>query len=104
MLIALDRTLAGLLRLPGCEDRQGQLGGSVHRRSRHRTDGDYASKMRIPAFNFEPRRNQDTAQYMLKQQYGKEAKYVVYVDYPTVHLDSEAFEAVNVNRMTPKKQ
>jgi len=64
---------------------------------------DYASKLRIPAFNFSPEDLQTQLNYMLKLQYGKEAKYVVYIDYPTVHLDTEAFEAVNVQQADAEK-
>jgi hypothetical protein len=58
---------------------------------------DFAAKMRIPALNFSPADLQTQLNVMLGGKYGKQAQYVVAVDYPTLHLDAEAFAEANVS-------
>lgn len=98
MLLALDRTLAEFFKY--LDSKVGQGNWAVAFSADHGVApmADFASKLRIPAFNFDPSDLQTQLNYMLKQQYGKEAKYVMYIDYPTVHLDSEAFALVHVKQ------
>jgi len=103
MLIALDRTLAGFFEYLDAKVGKGNWAVALSADHGVAPMADYASKLRIPAFNFSPEDLQTQLNYMLKLQYGKEAKYVVYIDYPTVHLDTEAFEAVNVQQADAEK-
>jgi predicted AlkP superfamily pyrophosphatase or phosphodiesterase len=98
MLLALDRSLAGFFQYLDTKVGKGNWVVALSADHGIAPMADYASKLRIPAFNFSSSDLQTQLNYMLKQQYGKEGNYVVYIDYPTVHLDSEAFEAVNVSQ------
>jgi predicted AlkP superfamily pyrophosphatase or phosphodiesterase len=103
MLIALDRTLAGFFEYLDAKVGKGNWAVALSADHGVAPMADYASKLRIPAFNFSPEDLQTQLNYMLKLQYDKEAKYVVYIDYPTVHLDTEAFDAVNVKQADAEK-
>ena len=103
MLLALDRTLAGFFQYLDAKVGKGSWAVALSADHGVAPMADYASKLRIPAFNFDPNDLQTQLNHMLKLQYGKDAKYVVYIDYPTVHLDGEAFEAVNVNQSDAEK-
>lgn len=103
MLLALDRTLAGFFQYLNKQVGKGNWTVALSADHGIAPMSDYASKLRIPAFNFDPGDLQAQLNHMLSSQYGKEAKYVVYTDYPTLHLDSEAFEAVNVKEEEAEK-
>jgi len=103
MLLALDRTLAGFFQYLDAKVGKGNWAVALSADHGIAPLPDFASKLRIPAFNFSPEDLQTQLNHMLKLQYGKEAKYVVYVDYPTIHLDSEAFEAVHVKQADAEK-
>ncbi len=131
MLIALDRTLAGFFAY--LDETVGAGNWAVALTADHGVApmADYANKMRIPAFNFSPEDLQNQLNHMLKQRYAKQLaalprtapvkpltkdetkkaaalpddpnRFVVYIDYPTVHLDAEAFERVKVNEAEAEK-
>jgi hypothetical protein len=121
MLLALDRTVAGFFAY--LDEKVGRGNWVVALSADHGVApmADYAGKMRIPAFNFSPEDLQTQLNHMLKQQYVKqlataktaakakpgaddeETKFVVYIDYPTVHLDAEAFEKVKVSEAEAEK-
>jgi predicted AlkP superfamily pyrophosphatase or phosphodiesterase len=103
MLLALDRTLAGFFQYLDAKVGKGNWAIALSADHGIAPLPDFASKLRIPAFNFSPEDLQTQLNHMLKLQYKKEAKYVVYVDYPTVHLDSEAFEAASVKQADAEK-
>jgi predicted AlkP superfamily pyrophosphatase or phosphodiesterase len=103
MLLALDHTLAGFFQYLDTKVGKGNWAVALSADHGVAPMSDYASKLRIPAFNFDPNDLQTQLNYMLKIQYGKDAKYVVYIDYPTVHLDSAAFDAVNVKQADAEK-
>jgi predicted AlkP superfamily pyrophosphatase or phosphodiesterase len=103
MLLALDRTLAGFFQYLDTKVGKGNWAVAFSADHGIAPMTDYASKLRIPAFNFSPTDLQTQLNSMLKLQYGKDAKYVVYIDYPTVHLDSEAFAAVRVQQADAEK-
>jgi hypothetical protein len=103
MLLALDRSLAGFFQYLDAKIGKGNWAVAFSADHGVAPMADFASKLRIPAFNFSPTDLQTQLNHMLNLQYGKEGKYVVYIDYPTVHLDSEAFEAVNVNQADAEK-
>ncbi len=98
ILIALDRTLADFFQYLDAKVGKGNWVAALTADHGIAPMSDYAGKMRIPAFNFSPDDLKTQLNAMLKLQYGKEGSYVVYIDYPTVHLDSEAFDAVNVKQ------
>jgi predicted AlkP superfamily pyrophosphatase or phosphodiesterase len=98
MLLALDRTLAGFFQYLDTKMGKGNWAVALSADHGIAPMSDFASKLRIPALNFNPADLQTRLNHMLSLQYKKEAKYVVYMDYPTIHLDSEAFEAVNVKQ------
>jgi predicted AlkP superfamily pyrophosphatase or phosphodiesterase len=103
MLLALDRSLAGFFQY--LDTRVGKGNWAVAFSADHGIAPmtEYASKLHIPAFLFSTTDLQTQLNYMLKLKYEKEGNYVVYIDYPTVHLDSEAFEAVNVKQADAEK-
>jgi predicted AlkP superfamily pyrophosphatase or phosphodiesterase len=103
MLLALDRTVAGFFEYLDAKVGKGNWVVALSADHGIAPMADYASKLRIPAFNFSPEDLQKQLNYMLKLQYEKDGEYVVYVDYPTVHLDSEAFAAVNVSEADAEK-
>jgi hypothetical protein len=103
MLLALDRTLAGFFQYLDAKVGKGNWAVALSADHGIAPMADYAGKLRLPAFNFSGSDLQNQLNYMLKLRYGKEANYVVYIDYPTLHLDSEAFEAVNVNEADGEK-
>jgi predicted AlkP superfamily pyrophosphatase or phosphodiesterase len=97
MLLALDRTLAAFFEFLDAKVGRGNWAVALTADHGIAPMADYAGKMRVPAFNFSPSDLQNQLNAMLKAQYGKDGKYVVDIDYPTLHLDAEAFEAVNVS-------
>ena len=131
MLIGLDRTLAGFFAY--LDETVGAGNWAVALTADHGVApmADYASKLRIPAFNFSPEDLQNQLNHMLKLRYAKQlaalpktpaarsltkeetkqaaelpddpTRCVVYIDYPTVHLDGEAFERVKVNQAEAEK-
>jgi predicted AlkP superfamily pyrophosphatase or phosphodiesterase len=103
MLVALDRTVAGFFEYLDAKVGRGNWVVALSADHGVAPMSDFAGKLRIPAFNFSPSDLQTQLNSMLKLQYGKEGEYVVYIDYPTVHLDAEAFEAVNVKQADAEK-
>jgi len=119
MLIALDRTLAGFFAYLDTKVGKGNWAVALTADHGVAPMADYASKLRIPAFNFSPEDLQTQLNHMLKLQYAKQltpaktaapakgeddaSKFVVYIDYPTVHLDTEAFEKVKVGEADAEK-
>jgi hypothetical protein len=103
MLIALDHTLAGFFQYLDAKVGKGNWAVALSADHGIAPMADYAAKLRIPAFNFSPGDLKTQLNSMLKLQYGKPGDYVVYIDYPTVHLDSEAFDAVNVKQAEAEK-
>lgn len=97
MLLALDRNLADLFQYLDAQVGKGKWAAALTADHGIAPMADFAGKLRIPARNFSSRELQTRLNSMLAQQYAKEGNYVVYLDYPTVHLDSEAFAAVKVN-------
>lgn len=96
MLIALDHTLAGFFQYLDAKVGKGNWAAAFSADHGIAPMSDYAGKLRIPAFNFNPNDLKTQLNGTLKQKYGKEGNYVVNFDYPTVFLDSEAFAAVKV--------
>jgi predicted AlkP superfamily pyrophosphatase or phosphodiesterase len=103
MLLALDHTLAGFFQYLDTKVGKGNWVVALSADHGIAPMSDYANKLRIPAFNFSPEDLQTQLNHMLALQFGKDAKYVVYIDYPTVHLDSEAFESVGVKQADAEK-
>ncbi|HVJ05263.1 MAG TPA: alkaline phosphatase family protein [Candidatus Saccharimonadales bacterium] len=103
MLIALDRTVADFFQYLDAKVGKGNWAVALSADHGIAPMTDFATKLRIPAFNFSPTDLQTQLNYMLGLQYGKDNKYVVYIDYPTVHLDSEAFDAVSVQEADAEK-
>lgn len=103
MLLALDKTLADFFQYLDAKVGKGNWDVALTADHGIAPMSNVAGKLRIPSFNFEPRDLQNQLNYMLGQQYGKEAQYVVAVDYPTFHLNSEAFAAANVNEADGEK-
>ena len=103
MLLALDHTLAGFFQYLDMKVGKGNWAVALSADHGIAPMTDFASKLRIPAFNFSPEDLQTQLNHMLALQFGKEAKYVVYIDYPTVHLDTEAFDAVSVKQGDAEK-
>lgn len=103
MLLALDKTLADLFQHLDAKVGKGNWVVALSADHGIAPMSNVAGKMRIPSFNFEPKDLQNQLNYMLKTQYGKEAEYVVLADYPTFHLDAEAFAAVNVSEADAEK-
>jgi predicted AlkP superfamily pyrophosphatase or phosphodiesterase len=128
MLIALDRTLAGFFAYLDSKVGKGNWAVALSADHGVAPMSEYANKLRIPAFNFSPEDLQTQLNHMLKLQYAKQlspvktaapkakaqsktdannvddaSKFVVYIDYPTVHLDSAAFTNVNVGEAEAEK-
>jgi predicted AlkP superfamily pyrophosphatase or phosphodiesterase len=103
MLVALDRTLAGLFEYLDASVGKGNWAVALTADHGIAPMADYAGKLRIPASNFNSTVMRKQLNHMLKVQNGKEAEYVVHIDYPTLHLDSEAFETVQVNEADGEK-
>lgn len=103
MLLALDRTLAGFFQYLDTKVGKGNWAAALSADHGVAPMAGFASKMRIPANNFSLDDLRTQLNHMLKLKYEKEARYVVLVDYPVVHLDSEAFEAVNVKQADAEK-
>jgi hypothetical protein len=123
MLLALDHTLAGFFAYLDTKVGKGNWAVALSADHGVAPMADYASKLHIPAFNFSPEDLQTQLNHMLKLQYAKQlapakatatktkadaanedaTKFVVYIDYPTVHLDTEAFAKVNVNEADAEK-
>ncbi len=103
MLIALDRTLADFFGYLDAKIGKGNWAAAFTADHGIAPMAGYASKMRIPALNVNPGEIKTQLNSMLKQQYGKDGRYVVEVDYPTVHLDSVAFDAVNIGEAEAEK-
>ena len=121
MLLALDHTLAGFFAYLDTKVGKGNWAVALSADHGVAPMADYAHKLRIPAFNFSPEDLQTQLNHMLKLQYAKQlapakaaatkadangedaTKFVVYIDYPTVHLDTEAFAKVNVNEADAEK-
>jgi hypothetical protein len=96
MLIALDRTVADFFQYLDTKVGKGNWAVALSADHGIAPLPDFARKIRIPALNFSPKDLQTQLNLMLNLKYKKEAKYVVLVDYPTIHLDSEAFGALDV--------
>jgi predicted AlkP superfamily pyrophosphatase or phosphodiesterase len=103
MLLALDRTLASFFRYLDTKFGKGNWAVALSADHGIAPVPAFARKLRIPASSFSPGDLQTQLNHMLNVQYKKEAKYVVLVDYPTIHLDSEVFEAVNVKEADAEK-
>jgi predicted AlkP superfamily pyrophosphatase or phosphodiesterase len=103
MLLALDRTLAEFFRYLDAKVGKGNWAVALTADHGIAPMADNADKLRIPAFNFSPGDLRTQLNHMLEQQYGKAGEYVVYIDYPTLHLDREAFEAVQVSEADGEK-
>lgn len=131
MMLALDRTLAGFFSY--LDEKVGRGNWTVAFSADHGVApmADYANKLRIPAFNFSPTDLQHQLNVMLRAKYAKQLalaapakpakaakskaaadasdeeeepnKFVVYIDYPTVHLDREIFEKAKVNEADAEK-
>jgi hypothetical protein len=125
MLLALDHTLAGFFAYLDAKVGRGNWAVALSADHGVAPMADYANRLRIPAFNFSPEDLQTQLNHMLKLQYAKQLaavapaakaktqtseeknddaqKFVVYIDYPTVHLDAEAFEKVKVSEAEAEK-
>jgi predicted AlkP superfamily pyrophosphatase or phosphodiesterase len=119
MLLALDRTLAGFFAYLDAQVGQGNWVVALTADHGVAPMSDYATKLRVPAFNFSPGDLQNQLNHMLRAQYAQQlaapktpapaksdddaAKFVVYIDYPTVHLDSDAFATVKVGEAEAEK-
>jgi len=103
MLMALDRTLAGLFEYLDAKLGKGNWAAALTADHGIAPMADYAGKLRIPAFNFSSSDLRKQLNHMLGAQYGKDAEYLVYVDYPLVSLDAEAFAAVKVGEAEGEK-
>ena len=103
MLVALDRTLAGFFAYLDAKLGKGNWAVALTADHGVAPMADYAGKLRIPAFNFSTTDMRRQLNHMLNAQYGKEAEYVVYIDYPVLYLDSEAFAAVQVSEADGEK-
>lgn len=121
MLLALDHTLAGFFAY--LDEKVGHGNWVVALSADHGVApmADYASKLRVPAFNFSPEDLQNQLNVMLRNKYGKKPsaakaagaakpakdeellKFVVMIDYPTVHLDAEAFADAKVSEAEAEK-
>ncbi|MDR3762676.1 MAG: alkaline phosphatase family protein [Acidobacteriota bacterium] len=124
MLLAFDRTLAGFFSY--LDEKVGRGNWAVAFTADHGVApmADYANKLRIPAFNFSPEDLQHQLNVMLRAKYAKQLppatakptpnadgdidpdlpnKFVVYIDYPTVHLDRDAFAKVKVSEAEAEK-
>jgi Type I phosphodiesterase / nucleotide pyrophosphatase len=103
MLLALDRTLAEFFRYLDAKVGKGNWAVALTADHGIAPMADFAGKLRIPAFNFSPGDLQNQLNHMLEQKYGKGGEYVVYIDYPTLHLDRDAFEGVKVSEAEGEK-
>jgi arylsulfatase A-like enzyme len=107
MLLALDRTLADFFKYLDAKVGKGNWAVALTADHGIAPMAAVAAKLRIPASNSDPREIGAQLNSILKQQYGGSAnnagKYVVLVDYPLVHLDSEAFAAINVTEAEAEK-
>jgi hypothetical protein len=103
MLLALDRTLAGFFQYLDTKVGTGNWAIAFSADHGIAPMAEFAGKLRIPAINFSSKDVQTRLNHVLTQQFEKEGKYVVHVDYPTVHLDAEAFEAVHVKQADAEK-
>jgi len=103
MLLSLDRTLAEFFKYLNAKVGEGNWTVALTADHGIAPMTEVAGKLRIPASHLNPGDLQKKLNDMLKLQYGKEAKYVVLIDYPAIHLDSEAFEAVNVSEIEAEK-
>jgi predicted AlkP superfamily pyrophosphatase or phosphodiesterase len=103
MLLALDHSLAGFFQFLDAKVGKGNWAVALSADHGIAPTVGYAGKLHIPASYFSTAEMQSKLNNMLKQKYGKDGKYVVYVDYPTVYIDAEAFEAVNVKQVEAEK-
>ena len=98
MLIALDRTLAGFFEYLDAKVGKGNWAVALSADNGIAPMAGFANKLRIPASNMSSKDLQTKLNQMMKLKYQKEGGYVAYIDYPAVHLDSEAFDAVGVKQ------
>ncbi|PSH05682.1 MAG: phosphodiesterase [Acidobacteria bacterium] len=103
MLLALDRSLAGFFQYLDARVGKGNWAVALSADHGIAPMTDYASRMRIPAPRFNTDDLRAQLNQSLKQKHARDSKYVTYIDYPTVHLDSEAFEAVNETEADAEK-
>jgi predicted AlkP superfamily pyrophosphatase or phosphodiesterase len=103
MLVALDRTLAGFFQYLDAKVGRGNWAVALTADHGIAPMANYAGKLRIPASNFSDSNLRTQLNNRLKLAYGKEGNYVVHVDYPILHLDSEAFDAVKVKEADAEK-
>jgi predicted AlkP superfamily pyrophosphatase or phosphodiesterase len=103
MLLALDRTLADFFKYLDAKVGKGNWAVALTADHGIAPLVSVAEKLRIPASYSNPHELASQLNSLLKQQYGKDANYVVYVDYPAVHLDSDAFAAINVSEADAEK-
>jgi arylsulfatase A-like enzyme len=96
MLLALDRTLASFFDFLNAKVGRGNWVVALTADHGIAPMADYAVKLRVPGFNFSPTDLQNQLNSMLKEKFGREKNYVVFVDYPTIHLDSEAFAPLSI--------
>jgi arylsulfatase A-like enzyme len=97
MILALDRQIGGFLDY--LQGRFGMQNVVVALSADHGIAPlpDYASRLRIPAYNFNGKDYGPQLNRMLIAKLGKEAKYVVAFDYPKAFLNEAAFSALKMN-------
>ncbi len=103
MLVALDRNLANFFQYLDTKVGKGNWAVAFSADHGIAPMSDVAKKLRIPAGNFSGTELQKEFNGTLKEKYGKEAKYVVFVDYANVYLDEQAFEDVHVSEADAEK-
>jgi predicted AlkP superfamily pyrophosphatase or phosphodiesterase len=103
MLIALDSQLAAFFKYLDAKVGSGNWVAAITSDHGVATMPDVANKLRFPAFNGDSAGYISTLNAMLATRYKREAQYVVQFDYPTVHLDSEAFAPLNVGEAEAEK-
>jgi hypothetical protein len=123
MLIALDRTLAGFFAYLDTKVGKGNWAVALTADHGVAPMAAFANKLRVPAANRSPEELQTQLNRMLTLQYAAQitpaktaapaktnakgeddaSKFVVYIDYPTVHLDTEAFERAKVGEADAEK-
>ncbi len=103
MLVSLDRTLAGFFQYLDTKVGKGNWAVAFSADHGIAPMSDVAMKLRIPAGNMSGQELQKQFNEALKEKYGKEAKYVVLVDYANVYLDEQAFEGVHASEADAEK-
>ena len=98
MLMALDHTLAGFFEYLDAKVGKGNWAAAFSADHGIAPMSDYAGKLRIPAFNFNPNDLQDTAQRHAEAEVRQGRQLCGEHRLPDRILDSEAFAAVKVKR------